>query len=91
MGLARVVLTSMPRALADIEARDWSGLTDLGIEDLTQVLIAVFAPALQPFAGVIAGMLIYARHHPADTLSDAMLRAAGPGGGAIGDTSGIAL
>lgn len=73
----------LSRAWAAIGEQRWSDLIDLGIEDGAKIVAAI-DPALAPIAPLAAAIIIYARHHPAGTLSLAMKAADGHGGGEPG-------
>ena len=82
---AKVLLANggLSRAWADVESHDWSDLIDVGIVVGAKIVAAV-DPALAPIAPLAAAIIVYARHHPAGTLSSAMKAADGHGGGDIG-------
>lgn len=69
----------LSKAWAAYEAGDYSTLVDIGIVEGAKIIAAV-DPALAPIAPVVAQIIVYARHHPADTLSLAMKAADGHGG-----------
>ncbi len=69
----------LSQAWAAVEDHRWSDLIDLGIVDGATIIAAV-DPTLAPIAPLAAAIIVYARHHPAGTLSEAMMRADGQGG-----------
>ncbi len=81
---------SVSKAWTDIQTHNTQDLIDLGITTGAAVIAAV-DPALAPVAPLIATVIIWARHHPASTLSLAMQNAAGPGGGQIGSIEGVSI
>ena len=70
----------LSEAWAAYEAADYDHLVDIGIIEAAAIIGAV-DPALKPIAPLVAQLVIYARHHPANTLSLAMKAADGHGGG----------
>lgn len=78
---AKILLADggLSQAWTAVEEHRWSDLVDLGITDGAKIIAAV-DPTLAPIAPLAAAIIIYARHHPAGTLSAAMLRADGQGG-----------
>ena len=78
---AKVLLANggLSEAWAAYEAHDYSHLVDIGIEQGAKIIAAV-DPGLAPIAPLAASIIIYARHHPANTLSLAMKAADGMGG-----------
>ena len=69
----------LSRIWRDIETHNWSDLADVGIVQGAKI-IGVIDPGLAPIAAPLATIIVYARHHPAGAVSEAMLRADGQGG-----------
>lgn len=70
---------TLSRVWSDIEHHEWSDLVDVGIARGARI-IGIIDPALTPIAPLVAAIIVYARHHPAGTLSEVMSRADGQGG-----------
>lgn len=69
----------LSRVWNDVQAHEWDDLVDVGIVKGARI-IGLLDPALVPIATPLAAIIVYARHHPAGTLSQAMMRADGQDG-----------
>jgi hypothetical protein len=69
----------LPQIEADIAARDWPKLVDLGVEEAA-VLVGRLFPQYALIAKIVAMLAVYARHHPSGTLTPPMAKADGLGG-----------